>query len=97
LILKRERHSFIALKGVVILEGVQREERDWQEEEMPYDFYTDNGPDYSCPKCGADTTGEIGHECKSDPGGEDGVWAESWRRRIGEEEKDESKYFTGIN
>ena len=28
-----------------------------------YNFFTDNGPDYSCPKCGADTIGEIGHEC----------------------------------
>jgi len=26
-------------------------------------FFIDNGPDYSCPQCGADTTGEIGHEC----------------------------------
>ena len=31
-----------------------------------YTFITDNGPDYSCPKCGADTTGEIGHECEGD-------------------------------
>ena len=26
-------------------------------------FFTDNGPDYSCPKCGTDIIGEIGHEC----------------------------------
>jgi len=26
-------------------------------------FFTDNGPDYRCLKCGADTSGEIGHEC----------------------------------
>ncbi len=26
-------------------------------------FFTDTGPDYSCPNCGANTLGEIGHEC----------------------------------
>jgi len=26
-------------------------------------FFTDNGPDYSCSKCGGDILGEIGHEC----------------------------------
>ncbi len=30
-----------------------------------YNFITDNGPDYSCSKCGADTIGEIGHECNT--------------------------------
>lgn len=30
--------------------------------------YTDNGPDYQCPRCGADTTGEIGHECVEEGG-----------------------------
>jgi len=28
-----------------------------------YTFFTDNGPDYSCSKCGANTLGEIEHEC----------------------------------
>uniref|UniRef100_A0A6M3LQ30 Uncharacterized protein n=1 Tax=viral metagenome TaxID=1070528 RepID=A0A6M3LQ30_9ZZZZ len=27
------------------------------------DLYTDNGPSYECPKCGACTIGEIGHVC----------------------------------
>lgn len=29
-------------------------------------FFTDNGPDYRCPKCGADILGEIGHNCDDD-------------------------------
>jgi hypothetical protein len=29
-------------------------------------MFTDNGPDYRCPLCGADTTGEIGHECSDE-------------------------------
>lgn len=32
--------------------------------------FTDNGPDYQCPRCGADTSGEIGHECGEEEGGE---------------------------
>lgn len=26
-------------------------------------FYTDNGPDYTCSLCGKNIIGEIGHEC----------------------------------
>ncbi len=26
-------------------------------------MFTDNGPDYRCPKCEQDILGEIGHEC----------------------------------
>ena len=26
-------------------------------------FFTDNGPDLRCPKCSADISGEIGHNC----------------------------------
>ncbi len=26
-------------------------------------FFTDNGPDHRCSLCGADTLGEIAHEC----------------------------------
>jgi len=29
-------------------------------------MFTDNGPDYICPKCGRDILGEIGHECGED-------------------------------
>jgi len=34
-------------------------------------MFTDNGPDYRCPKCGQDILGEIGHECGKEE--EDGV------------------------
>jgi hypothetical protein len=39
-------------------------------------MFTDNGPDYRCPLCGADTTGEIGHECS------DELIDEEWQKRI---------------
>jgi len=29
-------------------------------------FFTDNGPNYQCPLCGADISGEIGHECNEE-------------------------------
>jgi len=31
-----------------------------------YSFFIDNGPGYVCLKCGADTSGEIGHECEGE-------------------------------
>jgi hypothetical protein len=39
-------------------------------------MFTDNGPDYRCPLCGADITGEIGHKCS------DELIDEEWQRRL---------------